>query len=126
MGMINVVPPKHLDITFTSDCNLRCTYCAVSEPGYTGEHLTIEAISEIYRFVEVNKIETIQLSGHGETTMIDDWTNIVSPFLDKARCSIISNFSRPFSENEIDTLLKLDQIMISEKWLGLSEQVFPD
>ena len=104
----------HLDITFTSDCNLRCTYCAVSQPGYHGQHLSKLNIDEILKIIDRGFVSSVQLSGHGETTMLDNWVDIVSPFLSgNLYTSLISNFSRAFTDVELDTLLKLSEIMIS-------------
>jgi hypothetical protein len=81
----------------TSNCNLRCTYCAVSLPSYVGSNF-----------------ELVQVSGHGETTILPNWAAHCRHFLDRgiAVC-ITSNFSNVFSDEEIDVLARMKFINVS-------------
>ncbi len=64
-------------LEITSRCNLRCTYCAKSHPGNAGEHMTFE-LDRILPDLERLTPHEIQISGHGESTILDGWSEIAS------------------------------------------------
>src|SRR3977135_1930788 len=64
----------------TTNCNLRCTYCSVSRPPYRGEDFDLAAIEQIASEFAAAKVRKIQISGHGETTMIPGWEAIGRAF----------------------------------------------
>ncbi|MGD1918421.1 MAG: radical SAM protein [Pleurocapsa sp.] len=110
----------HSDITldanieFTSNCNLRCTYCAVSQPGYKGFTLQEDLVPPIISKLIDRGVETVALNGHGETTMLKNWVEMCQPLIDKIDyIQIISNFSKLFKENELSILAKFSRIYIS-------------
>jgi hypothetical protein len=108
--------PQRLDnaeIEFTSRCNLRCTYCAVSRPDYVGLDLPIEIHDSILQQLRSIGVSMMQINGHGETTYLENWTLAAAPFLASFPCKIISNFARTFSNKEIEFLAQLEWIYIS-------------
>ena len=105
---------NHLDITFTSDCNLRCTYCPVSHPDYKSFNLKEDNIEKLEIFCQNHNVKSVQLSGHGETTLLPNWVDLVQKFTKVVPyTSMISNFARLFNEKEINALCKLSEIMVS-------------
>ena len=58
----------HAEIEFTSGCNLRCTYCAVSGDNYQSLNLPAERYSEILDHLKSVGVGHVQINGHGETT----------------------------------------------------------
>jgi molybdenum cofactor biosynthesis enzyme MoaA len=102
----------HFEIT--SNCNLACVYCAVSQPGYVGVSISMDKASAITRWLIKNGVPNINLNGHGETTIVRDWDTIVAPLLEsEARCHIITNAAKSYSDAELDALCRLKSITIS-------------
>ncbi len=102
----------HFEIT--SNCNLACVYCAVSQPGYQGLTLSQDQAKRVADWLLTHEVTNINLNGHGETTIVPGWEKIVQPLLtSKAKCHIITNASKSYSEAEIDALCRLKTITIS-------------
>jgi molybdenum cofactor biosynthesis enzyme MoaA len=102
----------HFEIT--SQCNLACVYCAVSQPGYQGLTLSQDQAQRVANWLLNHAVTNINLNGHGETTIVPGWEKIVQPLLNSnAKCHIITNASKAFSEDEIDALCRLKTITIS-------------
>jgi len=98
----------------TTNCNLRCTYCKLSLPWYVGSDFNFSRIEKLVLEMVAAKTAAVQISGHGETTMISNWENFCKYFQDHgiAVC-ITSNFAKVFSEAEIDALARMAWITIS-------------
>jgi len=113
----NDLDPSRLDaclISITSDCNLRCVYCASIQPWYKRMDLDMGILDDLINEFRLFGLNTFVASGHGETTIVPDWHN----FLRKIRSqefglSITSNFARIFNEEEIDLLARMDDVVIS-------------
>jgi len=88
-------PIDCLLLTATSNCNLRCTYCGVSQPWYVGQDLDISNLDNFIAGISDYKTNLIQVNGHGETTMIEGWGKFCQKLLDKGFPLVItSNFAR--------------------------------
>lgn len=106
--------PQHLQIELTSDCNLRCTYCPVSLPEYQGQQMQPEAISAVLDYVRRSGVRIVNVNGHGETTHIRQWVEIVQQFLATgAELTLVSNFARPLESVEIATLAQFGALRAS-------------
>jgi MoaA/NifB/PqqE/SkfB family radical SAM enzyme len=107
---------ERIGIEFTDDCNLRCVYCSVSQPDYKGAYMNNLAIKKINRFITENRVGNIMLNGHGETTMISNWTNLCNYMMNaspESQFTIISNFAKLMEDEEIETLARFGSITIS-------------
>jgi molybdenum cofactor biosynthesis enzyme MoaA len=98
----------------TSNCNLACVYCAVSQPWYQGTNLSADKAIAVSNWLLKNNVPNININGHGETTIVKGWTTIIEPLLSSsARCHIITNAAKVFGRDELETLCKLNSITIS-------------
>lgn len=104
---------ENAEIEFTSRCNLRCTYCAVSRPGYVNRDLPQPLFAGIFQELSEIGAQMVQINGHGETTFLKDWVSAAEPFVANFPCKLISNFACPFEEREIALLARLKLIHIS-------------
>jgi Radical SAM superfamily len=107
----------HVDavlLAATTNCNLRCTYCAVSQPWYTGHDFDFTHIEKLVREMVAAKVVCVQISGHGETTIIPNWEAYCKYFQDSGiHVLITTNFSTLYSESEIDAFARMSAITIS-------------
>ena len=98
----------------TSNCNLRCTYCRVSSPSYVGEDFDLSRIEMLADQMVAAKVQSVQISGHGETTTLAHWQNYCRLFFERAiSVRITSNFARMFADDEIDAFARMEDITIS-------------
>ena len=98
----------------TTNCNLRCTYCSVSLPIYRGEDFDLARIDALTEEFATAKVRMVQISGHGETTMIPGWQEICQAFTrHDINVCITSNFSKMFSDAELDALARMVHITVS-------------
>jgi pyruvate-formate lyase-activating enzyme len=108
---------EHVDtvlLAATTNCNLRCTYCAVSLPSYVGEDFDFGRVEQLADEMARAHVSNVQISGHGETTIIPHWESYCRAFQDRgiAVC-ITSNFSKVFTEPEVDALARMNEIIVS-------------
>lgn len=98
----------------TSNCNLRCTYCAVSQPFYVGRDFDLTKLDQLSLEMAEIGVDLVQISGHGETTILPDWAKYCTHFLDRGiEVCITSNFSNVFDDEEVDALARMQFINIS-------------
>ncbi len=101
-------------IEFTSRCNIRCVYCASSQPGHKGTDLDVEVIRDVIQSLKTRNVKVVCVSGHGETTIYKNWEVYCSRMLDAGMpLHIISNFAKEFSRQELETLSRFRSIDIS-------------
>lgn len=107
----------HVDIVLfaiTTNCNLRCTYCALSLPWYVGQDFDFSRIEKLVQEMVSARVAAVQISGHGETTIIPNWEAYCKYFQDHGIAVwITSNFAIVYSEAEIDAFAKMGCITIS-------------
>lgn len=101
-------------IELTSNCNLRCGYCALNLPGYVAHDMAPRHVEQVLAFVAREKIPVVSVNVHGETTQVAGWMEICRRLRETgAQLNIISNFARFFSDEEIATLAGFAGIRIS-------------
>lgn len=98
----------------TRNCNLRCTYCAVSQPGYRGEDMPLDDFDGLVATLKARGVRTLVVNGHGETTGIPGWhTRILALAAAGFRLGIISNFARLLRDEELDAMARIASIQVS-------------
>ncbi|HLN24379.1 MAG TPA: radical SAM protein, partial [Patescibacteria group bacterium] len=102
----------HLEITST--CNLRCIYCAVSQPDYTGTTMAHAQFLELHDTLAAMGVSRVCINGHGETTSVPGWQDYARHLIGVGMdVRIISNFAREFSDDEVEILSRFQSITIS-------------
>ena len=109
------LPLRHLRLELTTKCNLRCVYCAVSQPEYDGRHMSVETFDQILALLDsVEKDVEILVNGHGETTYHPQWLELCSEMIRRGfRPTIITNLARPFTASEHECLAQFGVIQVS-------------
>jgi molybdenum cofactor biosynthesis enzyme MoaA len=104
---------KFVILELTTRCNLRCLYCALSQPSFHGHDLEIDRSGIIEEFVRMG-VEDVQISGHGESTIVPGWTEVAGA-LERAgiRVNLTTNLSRRLSSEEIAVLAGMKCITVS-------------
>jgi hypothetical protein len=101
-------------IEITSRCNLRCVYCAVSQPEYVGRDMEEELFNDVVRILKTRRIGYMMVNAHGETTMVPGWHHRVDELAAAGiDLHIISNFARLLSPEELATMARMRTISIS-------------
>jgi MoaA/NifB/PqqE/SkfB family radical SAM enzyme len=105
---------RTFQLELTSKCDLRCVYCAVSQPDYRGQDLAMNDVEALVPQLVARGIAMVQLNGHGETTTVRGWQEHVRILAARGvRLSLISNFARLFTPVELEALAHIDEIAIS-------------
>lgn len=107
-----VTPHVHLELT--SRCNLRCVYCAVSQPGYQGSDFPLANLEYLIEQMKVRGTTSIAVNGHGETTFIPQWFRATNLFADAGfSLALTSNFARRFEADELSAMAHMSFITVS-------------
>jgi MoaA/NifB/PqqE/SkfB family radical SAM enzyme len=111
-------PVQQARLDLTSRCNLRCMYCAVSHPDYHGSDMSGAMVTRVVAMINAlarhNRLDPIDLNGHGETTFVEGWSEICFALVERGiRVRLTSNFAKEFDENELAALASMDSINIS-------------
>ncbi len=100
-------------LELTSRCNLRCVYCALSQPEFHGRDLELDEMTILREILSIHP-EEVQISGHGESTIIKGWERIASALVDeRITVSLTTNLSRRFREEEIDAISRMRSVTVS-------------
>ena len=112
--------PDTVAIEVTSKCNLRCVYCPKADPEWEAQphvniDMTDDMLDELYAFCKSHGTKMVILSGVGETAMFVGWHRRLSKFLKDRDFEryLVSNFARPFTEDDLDALCKFHYIQVS-------------
>lgn len=108
------LPLRSLRLDINEQCNLRCTYCAVSQPNYQGKSMAPETFEAAVKLISGNPNLRVDLNGHGETSFHPKWLEYVTKLNPlKVYCTILSNFAKIFTPEEIDAFARMQEIQIS-------------
>ena len=112
--MLKITKLHHAMVEVTTSCNLRCSYCQVSDPSWKPKTLAKDSVMKILGEFKNLNTSLIHLHGHGETTIIDGWTEYADTLLEaNIEVSLCSNLSKHFSDKEIDILSRLTGLTVS-------------
>jgi hypothetical protein len=101
-------------LELTSRCNLRCVYCAVSQPTYYGEDMEVEDFAALVAMLKARRIQNLYVNGHGETTFVPGWHHqIMALAAEGFHLSIITNFARLLSSEELTAMAHVADIHVS-------------
>ncbi|HEX6096789.1 MAG TPA: radical SAM protein [Thermoanaerobaculia bacterium] len=107
-------PTDYVYIELTTRCNLRCVYCAVSQPGYRGMDLTIEDGDAFIAEMKRRGVRVVILNGHGETTFVPAWWQLALRMLNEGfRLHLTTNLARELRDDEIAILARFDRVLVS-------------
>jgi MoaA/NifB/PqqE/SkfB family radical SAM enzyme len=101
-------------IEFTSRCNLKCVYCAVSQPDYKGTDLALPNIEMLVDELRKRGTKRVCVNGHGETTILKEWATWVGALVDAGfEVHMIGNFARQYKQHEIELFARYHSIQVS-------------
>lgn len=107
----------HLDrviLEFTTRCNLRCTYCAVTRPWNAKRDLDLSDFPALVAEMKELGVHIVQISGAGETTILKGWDEYLTQLLDAGfSVSIISNLAKSLNERNVRALSRCSEITMS-------------
>jgi MoaA/NifB/PqqE/SkfB family radical SAM enzyme len=105
-----------ISLELTSRCNLRCVYCGKSnsDEGKRAFDFPEEWIEPSMKTLRRRGLWLVAASGIGESTMRKGWQDICRSLHDAGlNLTIISNFARPLTPEEIDVLVRFGSIQVS-------------
>jgi len=106
----------HAMIEFTRDCNMRCVYCAVSQPQWKKHSLDFDQF-DFKGFIGQLKDRELKIAilhGHGETTIVDRWDEYADLVHNAGiKSTICTNLAKDFNNRELDILSKFSGITVS-------------
>lgn len=101
-------------LELTSRCNLRCTYCAVSQPTYVGSDLPLARFDGFLEEMRQRRVQIIVMNGHGESSIVTGWEALSDRLADAGfRLHITTNLAKRLTPAEISALSRFEKIYIS-------------
>jgi MoaA/NifB/PqqE/SkfB family radical SAM enzyme len=101
-------------LELTTRCNLRCVYCAVSQPTYNGIDLPLESFDTFIAHMKARGVKTVSMNGHGESTIVKGWENYANQLADAGlELHITSNFAKRLTESEIEAFARFEMVLVS-------------
>lgn len=103
-----------VQLELTRDCNLRCTYCAVSQPTYQPISMKETDLGRIVEELQVNGVRHVQMNGHGETTLFPKWVDTAETLLKSGfELSMTTNMARELTDAEVDSFSRFSFVETS-------------
>jgi len=108
-------------VEHTTKCNLKCSYCKVSQKGWKGKELPPDVSMRVMEQIAAMHPEIVIMHGHGETTIATGWVEHSERYHNMGiKLSICSNLAKRFTDEEIDALARFRHIAVSIDTLDAS------
>lgn len=105
--------PARVLLELTSRCNLRCVYCALSQPDFHGKDLEV-GLDRVLAELDTLHPEEVQISGHGESTIVRDWTRVAKFFRERdVAVAITTNLAATLEPDELEEFVHMRRITVS-------------
>jgi MoaA/NifB/PqqE/SkfB family radical SAM enzyme len=105
--------PGFLILELTTRCQLRCLYCALSQPGFHGRDLEFDRERLLAELDELG-IRHVQVSGHGEATIVPGWHLVAAALQDAGiRVQLTTNLAKRLAPEELAVFRRLQCITVS-------------
>jgi hypothetical protein len=112
--LLHVRGIEKVTLEFTTRCNLKCTYCAVTRPWHRKADLDISEFDQLVREMKSLGVKQVQISGGGETTIVKDWDHYLEKLLENGfQVTIISNLAKPLTARAVRALSFCSEITSS-------------
>ncbi|CAA7618467.1 sulfotransferase domain-containing protein [Magnetospirillum sp. UT-4] len=117
--MIEIETPNILGIEFWSGCNLRCTYCPVSDPGHKADEMGADMLDRLYDYVYAHPPQILFLQCGGELTSLKDWVGKTQRFMDlqmphpTMQLGITSNLQKRLAPEEVAAIARFNYFLVS-------------
>ncbi|HUQ91760.1 MAG TPA: radical SAM protein [Bryobacteraceae bacterium] len=112
--LLRVQSIEKVTLEFTTRCNLKCTYCAVTRPWHRKNDLDLSEFDTLITEMKTLGVQLVQISGGGETTIVKDWDQYLSKLIDHGfRVSIITNLAKPLTAHAVRALSRCSEITTS-------------
>lgn len=112
--LLNSEGTKAAVLVPTTCCNLKCIYCAASQPNYSGQELDRQYWPLVIEQLVSRGVRSVSVNGHGETTVYPYWQELCKDLLSQGiGISINSNLSKNFLNCEIELLASMSLLVIS-------------
>lgn len=112
--LLHVRGIEKVTLEFTTRCNLKCTYCAVTRPWHRKADLDISEFDQLVVEMKALGVKQVQISGGGETTIVKDWDHYLEKLLDNGfQVTIISNLAKPLTARAVRALSLCSEITSS-------------
>lgn len=114
MDLVHIRRLQRVTLEFTTRCNLKCTYCAVTRPWHPKRDLDLSEFDSVIAEMRSLGVEQVQISGAGETTIVKDWDVYLDKLLEAGiRVAIISNLAKPLTPRAVRALSRCTEITTS-------------
>jgi len=101
-------------IEYTTNCNMRCSYCSVSKSTWVGIDLEKGLSNRITQQVIDRNPDIVNMHGHGETTIIKGWEKQAQEFMEAGvGVGLCTNLAKKFSPEEMEVLSKIKHLTVS-------------
>lgn len=101
-------------LELTTRCNLRCTYCPVSQPTYLNVDLEPERIDSLVEELVALDVQVVQMNGHGESTVVRGWEALADRLADRGlRLHLTTNLAKRLKPSEVAALSRFERITFS-------------
>ena len=116
IDLLQPVPATCVRLYLTSRCNLRCIYCAVSDPNWQHKDLSqqgiLRAVEELPKITD--PLSMVLVNGAGETTFLNGWDKICSDLIAGGlSLGMTTNLAKHYTATEIAVLAKFDLLLVS-------------